>query len=257
MRLLTEILAIHQKRVLLSKHILDIFNTSKKTYGCIKICYELLKQDFSISIGRVQRLMRKLGIKSVHSHKFKPKSQKQDNSNTKRDNILAQQFSANAPNKVWTTDITYIRVANKWSYLCVVIDLFSRKVVAWSLSSSMKTDLVIDTIKKAWIIRNCPMGVLLHSDQCSQYISKALSTFLDTIHFIPSFSRKSYPYDNAPTESFNSILKKEEVNRTHYNSLEQARLALFEYIDGFYNSRRQHSALGYLSPNQFENLYFT
>jgi len=139
----------------LTNKILDIFNNSKQTYGCVKIRNELIRQGVGISLGRVLRIMQKLGIKSVHSHKFKTKKRKDSDTAQNRYNILNQQFLVDATNKVWVSDITYIRVGCKWAYLCVVQDLFARKIVAWDIKFSMNTELVLNTVKKAWIKREC------------------------------------------------------------------------------------------------------
>ena len=165
-------------------------------------------------------------------------------------NHLEQKFDQKAPNLVWVSDITYIRAGGKWYYLCVIIDLFSRKVIAWDLSAHPNANLVISTFQKAYQSRNAPYGLMFHSDRGSQYTALAFKKLLDSLNVVQSFSKKGYPFDNAVAESFFKYLKKEETNRRIYSSLADLRIALFEYIDGYYNSIRPHGSLGYLTTNE-------
>ena len=165
-------------------------------------------------------------------------------------NHLEQKFDQKAPNLVWVSDITYIKAGGKWYYLCVIIDLFSRKVIAWDLSAHPNANLVISTFQKAYQSRNAPYGLMFHSDRGSQYTALAFKKLLDSLNIVQSFSKKGYPFDNAVAESFFKYLKKEETDRRIYSSLADLRIALFEYIDGYYNSRRPHGSLGYLTPNE-------
>ena len=169
---------------------------------------------------------------------------------------LEQNFSQNAPDLVWVSDITYIRAAGRWYYLCIIIDLFSRKVIAWDISSKADADLVISVFKKAYSKRNSPYGLMFHSDRGTQYTAFAFRKLLDSLNVVQSFSKKGCPFDNAVAESFFRYLKQEETNRRSYSSLSELKLSVFEYIDGFYNSRRPHGALHYLTPNEQERLYY-
>lgn len=171
-------------------------------------------------------------------------------------NYLQQQFHQKAPNLVWVSDITYIKAANRWHYLCVVMDLFSRKIIAWRISTKPNMELVMYTFKKAYEKRKAPSGLMFHSDCGSQYTASAFRMLLDSLNVVQSFSRKGYPFDNACCECFFKYLKKEETNRRIYHSLDELQLSLFEYIEGYYNSKRPHSTLNMLTPNEAEDLYW-
>lgn len=171
-------------------------------------------------------------------------------------NLLQQQFQQKAPNLVWVSDITYIKADGKWYYLCIVMDLFSRKVIAWHISAKPDVELVISTFKKAYEKRKAPYGLMFHSDRGTQYTAFAFRQLLDSLDVVQSFSKKGFPFDNACCECFFKYLKKEETDRKTYHSLQELQLSVFEYIDGFYNSRRPHGSLGMLTPNQAELLYW-
>ncbi len=171
-------------------------------------------------------------------------------------NHLNQAFSQKAPDIVWVSDITYLRAGSKWYYLCVIIDLFSRKVIAWNLSPRMDVDLVIITFKKAYGSRHMPCGLMFHSDRGSQYTAFAFRKLLDDLDVVQSFSKKGYPFDNAVSESFFKYLKKEQTGRMTYSTMRELHISVFEYIEGFYNSRRPHGSLDYMTPNEFEEAYW-
>lgn len=171
-------------------------------------------------------------------------------------NHLHQKFNQKSPNLVWASDFTYIKVAGKWYYLCIVMDLFSRKVIAWNISGKPDVDLVMTTFKKAYEKRNSPYGLMFHSDRGSQYTAFTFRQLLDSHNVDQSFSKKGYPFDNACCECFFKYLKKEETNRKTYHSLKELQLSVFEYIEGFYNSRRPHGTLGMLTPNEKEELFW-
>lgn len=170
-------------------------------------------------------------------------------------NHLHQEFNQKAPNIVWTSDFTYIKVGCKWYYLCIVMDLFSRKVISWHISGKPDVELVMTAFKKAYDKRNAPFGLMFHSDRGSQYTAFAFRQLLDTLNVVQSFSKKGYPFDNACCECFFKYLKKEEVNRKTYHSLQELHFSVFEYIEGFYNSKRPHGSLGMMTPNEKEELY--
>ena len=172
-------------------------------------------------------------------------------------NHLHQEFNQKAPDLVWASDFTYIKVAGKWYYLCIVMDLFSRKVIAWNISSKPDVDLVMDAFKKAYDKRNKPIGLMFHSDRGTQYTAFSFRQLLDSLNVVQSFSKKGYPYDNACCECFFKYLKKEETNRRTYHSLNELQMSVFEYIEGFYNSRRPHSSLEMLTPNEKEELFWS
>lgn len=172
-------------------------------------------------------------------------------------NHLNQEFNQKAPDMAWASDFTYIKVAGKWYYLCIVMDLFSRKVIAWNISSKPNVDLVMDAFKKAYDKRNRPVGLMFHSDRGTQYTAFSFRKLLDSLNVLQSFSKKGYPYDNACCECFFKYLKKEETNRRTYHSLNELQMSVFEYIEGFYNSRRPHGSLEMLTPNEKEELFWS
>ncbi len=186
----------------------------------------------------------------------KPKSTCRRCDNGDCTNHLRQQFTQDAPNLVWVSDITYLKAGGKWYYLCIVIDLFSRKVVSWHLSKNANVDLVIATFRKAYENRNAPFGLMFHSDRGTQYTAFAFRQLLDSLNVVQSFSKKGYPFDNAVCECFFKYLKREETNRRTYHTFNELQLSLFEYIEGYYNSRRPHGSLGYLTPNEIESTYW-
>lgn len=169
---------------------------------------------------------------------------------------LKQEFMQKAPNLVWVSDFTYIKVNGKWYYLCVVIDLFSRKVIGWQLSGKPDVDLVLSAFRKAYSNRDVEYGLIFHSDRGSQYTAFAFRQLLDSLNVVQSFSKKGYPFDNAVCESFFKYLKKEKTNRRNYRSVDELKTDLFEYIESFYNNRRPHGSLGYLTPNEVEATYW-
>lgn len=177
-------------------------------------------------------------------------------SNVSCENILAQNFDQPKPNLVWVCDFTYLRVADRFYYLCAILDLFSRKVIAYRVSPKMDRFLAIDTLRDAVATRNPPPGLIFHSDRGSQFMSDDFRKVLDAFHFVQSFSAKGHPYDNAVMECFFKYLKQEETNRRSYHSLDQLNNSLFTYINGFYNSRRPHSHNNGLSPIDKEKLFF-
>ncbi len=171
-------------------------------------------------------------------------------------NRLDRDFSQKAPNLVWASDITYLKAGGKWHYLCIVMDLFSRKVISWQLSARADAELAIACFKKAYGKRNAPYGLMFHSDRGAQYTAFSFRQLLDSLSVVQSFSRKGCPFDNACCECFFKYLKKEETNRRTYHSVRELQLSLFEYIEGYYNSRRPHATLGMLTPDEMEALYW-
>ena len=171
-------------------------------------------------------------------------------------NHLQQNFAQKAPNLVWASDITYIKAGGKWHYLCIVMELFSRKVISWHISANADVGLVITAFRKAYEKRNLPSGLMFHSDRGTQYTAFSLRRLLDSLNVVQSFSKKGYPFDNACCECFFKYLKKEETDRKCYHSLRELQLSIFEYIEGYYNSKRPHSTLHMLTPNEAEALYW-
>ncbi len=236
------------------KKILKIYTDCDKRIGAYKINH-ILKRDYgiNISVGRVYRLIQKMNLPKMMTKKPKFKHKEAD---FECKNILNQNFYPEAPNQVWASDITYLKVNNKWVYLCIIMDLFSRKIIAWNTSTKIDAKLVISTFKMACSKRNLSENLMFHSDRGSQYIAKDFRKLLDSYNVLQSFSKKGYPYDNAVVESFFKHLKREETNRRTYNSLNDLNLSLFEYIEGFYNNKRPHATLDYMTPSEKEVEYF-
>ena len=224
--------------------------------GAYKIAY-VLKRDYgiTISVGRVYRLMKQLQLPKMSTDKPHVSSRRSEEYGDCC-NHLQRNFAQKAPNLVWVSDITYIKVGAKWYYLCIVMDLYSRKVISWQISSSADADLVITVFQKAYEKRNAPYGLMFHSDQGTQYTAFAVRQLLDSLNVVQSFSKKGYPFDNSCCECFFKYLKKEETNRKSYHSLQELQLSIFEYIEGYYNSKRPHSTLHMLTPNEAEALYW-
>ncbi len=187
----------------------------------------------------------------------KPFAQYAKSDNISCQNLLKQKFNPDKPNLVWASDITYVKTGGVFCYICVIIDLFSRKVIAYKVSTKIDTKLVIDTFYSAYHKRNCPQSVMFHSDRGAQYTSKDFRMILDEIGFVQSFSAKGHPFDNAVVESFFKYLKKEALDRISFSSVHQLKLALFEYIEAFYNKKRPHFANNLLSPIEKESLFFS
>ena len=237
----------------LIERIRSIYEQRKRVYGCLRITAELKDQVFSCSKNRIARLMRKQGITARVKKRFRVTT----NSNHKLPvacNLVQMQFNPEMLNILWTWDITYIWTREGWLYLCVILDLASRKVISWNAEKSMDENLVIRTLQKALWYRKPNEELILHSDRGSQFASSKLGEILRANNITQSMSSKGNCYDNAPTESFFSTLKRELVYREKFKTREEAKQKLFEYIEIFYNRQRRHSTLGYLSPMQFEKL---
>ena len=234
----------------LDKKILEEFEKSKRRYGSPKITKILKKQGIQVSQKRVARRMKVLGIKSIIVKKFNHNGNKKVD-DTNKENLLAQDFKAKKPGKKWVGDITYIYTKETgWTYLAIVMDLFDLKVIGWSYGLNMTAELVISAFTKAKITRETTQGMIFHSDLGSQYTSNEFEKVLLENNVKHSYSKKGYPYDNASMESFNAILKKEEVNVNTYETFNEARLAIFEFIEGWYNNVRIHSSNNYMTPNE-------
>jgi putative transposase len=237
----------------LSERIRSIYEQRKRVYGCLRITAELREEGFSCSKNRVARLMRKQGITARPKKKYKVTTNSKHNKPI-AENLVEMQFNPEKKNSLWTSDITYIRTREGWLYLSVVLDLWSRSVISWSAESFMDENLVIKPLEKAIRDRQPGSELILHSDRGSQYASQRLRQILKENNITQSMSSKGNCYDNAPTESFFSTLKRELVYRQSFKTREEAKKCLFEYIEIFYNRQRRHSTLGYLSPLQFEKL---
>ena len=222
----------------------------KGAYGSPRMVRELRDRGFPASKERVERLMRENGIKARHKRRYKATTDSR-HALPVAPNLLDRDFSPTAPNQVWTADLTYIWTDEGWLYLAIVLDLFNREVVGWSIKPRMTTDIVIDALTMARFRRKPGPGLMHHSDRGSQYASHAFQARLKEYGMICSMSRKGNCWDNAPTESFFNSLKNERVHGTRYRTRAEATADLFDYIEPFYNRRRQHSTLGYASPKKF------
>ena len=250
------------KRTLRSQRIREqvkrLYEQSHDTYGSYKISKAMKKNDDFESACRktVAKAMRKMGLKSRIRKNFKPKTTELDPTKKPAKNLLDQVFTAEAPNQKWVTDITYLATSNGWVYLACVLDLFSRKIVGWSISSSLETPLVTKALHNAIQSRRPDTTQLLHhSDRGCQYTSDEYRGTLKRLGITVSMSHVGYCYDNAVMERFFWSLKHEWTNHHEYADLEEARLSVFKYIETFYNTERIHQTLEYLSPEQFEENY--
>jgi putative transposase len=224
-------------------------------YGSYKVAEVLQKREDLETACRntVAAAMREMGLKSRICRRFKPTTTQTDPTKQPAENKLDRNFTADAPNRKWVTDITYLATAAGWVYLAAVVDLFSRKVVGWSISTSLETELVTNALRHA-IERRRPDGkrLLHHSDRGCQYTSDAYQKTLRTLGIDCSMSRRGCCYDNAVMERFFWSLKHEWTNHERFANLEEARLSVFRYIETFYNPVRLHETLKYLSPDQYE-----
>lgn len=232
-----------------------ISESSDYSYGLRRIKKSLNALGYPIGKNKTKRLMLEAGVYVKYRKKYKVTT----NSNHKKpifENVLNRQFSIDKPNKAYVSDITYIWTQEGWLYLAVVIDLFSRKVVGWSMSSRMKANLVCDALKMAIWQRHPQKGLIVHSDRGIQYASNIYRQLLDTNGYIGSMSKKGDCWDNSVAESFFGRLKQERVMWRNYQTRYEAQQDILNYITMFYNSKRLHSYLGYKTPNQFENENF-
>lgn len=239
--------------------ILKIYSASKKRLGASKIKVVLLRDyGISISVGRVYRLMKGMNLPKMSTNKPKIHSKLAftQNAHSKYINILEQKFNPPAPNQVWVSDITYIKISGGFAYLCAIMDLYSRKIIAYSVSAKINTDLVLQALKKALFLRKPKHSMLFHSDRGSQYTSSVLRAFCDANNITQSFSKKGYPWDNSVIESFFKYAKLEEFSRKSFSFLSDVKSSAFSYIEGFYNSKRPHSANDMLTPNEKEMIFF-
>jgi len=228
------------------------YEESSGSYGSPRICRELREQGELCGKNRVARLMKTHGIRA-HRRYRRPKY-RYPKPSLVTPNRLNQEFSVHGPDRVWVTDITYIGTSEGWLYLAVVIDLFSRRVVGWSMSPSMTTDVVITALHAALWRRRPRNRVTIHSDQGSQFSSDTWLRFCKDHNIERSMSRRGNCYDNAVVEAFFSSLKKERIRGKTYLTREEARADIFDYIEVFYNRIRRHSKLGMLSPVNFEEV---
>ena len=244
--------ARQQRAEQLASEIRDIHAASRQTYGSPRVHQELRGQGVACSENTVAKLMRQCGIRSKRHKKFRVSTTDSQHDHPIAPNRLNQQFERPQINQAWVADITYIRTAQGWLYLAAILDLCSRKVVGWATAAHLRAELVSQALRTALLQRK-PVGPLLHhSDRGVQYACEDYRELLDKHGIQVSMSRTGNCYDNAVMESFFSTLKTELVHHEEFDDHDQARQALFEYIEVFYNRQRLHSALGYVSPHMFE-----
>lgn len=226
------------------------FLGSDRTYGARRIWHDVQALGEHCGLHRIERLMREQALRARPRRRGLP--QDHGERSAIADNLLDRQFKADAPNRKWVADFTYIWTAEGWLYVAVVLDLYSRRIVGWSMQSSMTSQLVADALMMAVWRRGRPQQLLHHSDQGSQYTSEHFQRLLNEQGIVCSMSRAGEVWDNSAMESFFSSLKTERTVRKIYRSRKQARSDVFDYIERFYNPTRRHSTLGYISPIEFE-----
>ena len=244
----------HQENDNLLIAIRDIYHEGRKTYGSPSIWVELNKRGISCGKNRVARLMKNNGIYAVTKRRFKVTTDSRHKEPI-AENLLKKGVIIQRPNRIWVSDITYIWTRERWMYLSVILDLHSRKIVGWSMRKHLRKELVTEALSMAYNRRKPVPGLIFHSDRGVQYASESVRSFLSRRGFVQSMSDKGNCYDNAYAESFFHTLKTELIYQNNYQTREDAKQDIFEYIEVFYNRKRRHSALGYLSPEQFEKRY--
>ncbi|MBE6380723.1 MAG: IS3 family transposase [Lentisphaerae bacterium] len=230
-----------------------VFAESKERFGANKIRIKLAGQGIKVSAEHIRRLMNEMGLiaKQARLRCFNSTNRKY----MYRRNRVQQNFNQTAPNLLWVSDVTYARINQDFYAICVVIDVFSRKVLSYRISDKNDTALVLTAFKTAFTVRNNPQGVTFHSDQGLQYSSYKFRKHLRDCGVIQSFSNPGTPYDNAVAESFFSIMKREELSHNYYHSFEELEKTVSEYID-FFNRMRPHQKMGNLTPNEIECRYY-
>jgi putative transposase len=227
---------------LLSEEIVRIHRDSRETYGAPRIHFELRTLGVRCARKRVARLMREAGLFGCGGR------------TPPAPDLVKRNFTPEAPDRLWVADITYVRTWEGWLYLAFVLDAYSRRIVGWSMSNNLRTELVLEAVNMAIYTRRPSPGLIHHSDRGSQYTSVEFGSRLREEGLLPSMGSVADAYDNSMAESFVSTFKRELIHRHSWPSRQMARTAIFEYIEGFYNTRRRHSALGHLSPSEYERV---
>lgn len=229
-----------------------IFIANREVYGAPRIHSCLVDEGYQCSLNRVARLMREAHIQPKTVKKFKLTTDSR-NSRHPAKNILSREFNAQAANEKWVSDVTFIPTREGWLYLAVILDLYSRKIVGWSMGSKLTAQLAKRALENALSQREEVGGCLIHSDRGKEYYAREYQQKVTDSGMIPSMSGLGDCYDNAPMESFFHSLKVEQVHHDDYFTRDEARAALFDYIELFYNRRRKHSSIGFMSPEEFES----
>jgi transposase InsO family protein len=243
-----------QKRVLVGMAVESAFVGFKKRYGAPRLTVELNAQGIPCSLNHVAALLQERGLRARNGKGFRyyPRTEAMTNVNG---NLLRRNFAAEKPNQKWVSDITYIKVGRTWLYLAAVLDLFSRKIVGWALDTHMRESLILEALDMAVSHREITGSTLIHSDRGVQYRGNEYQEALRMYGLRCSMSRKGNCWDNAVMESFFSRLKVELIYAENYRTVEQARSGIFDYIEVFHNRKRRHSAIGYVSPHQYEQQF--
>jgi len=241
-----------RRRAALAEKIQQVHQHNRGVYGSPRVCRALNAQGERVCENTVAAIMKQRQIRAKSKKKFVPRTTDSNHQQPLAPNLLDRQFDATTPNTKWAVDITYIATDEGWLYLAGVIDLCSRRIVGWSMAEHMRVELVSDALAMASARRRPAAGLLHHSDRGVQYASDDYLHLLQSQAMQISMSGKAQCWDNAVMESFWATLKTELVHQEHYATREQARASIFEYIEVFYNRKRLHSSLGYLSPETFE-----
>src|SRR6187401_3564677 len=241
-----------RRHEVLEAKIKSSFQESDRTYGARRVWHDLLAAGIECGLHAIERLMRRSGLRARPRRRRLPIDLGDRPGTAISANVLNRRFEAPAPNRKWVADFTYIWTAEGWLYVAAVLDLFSRRVVGWSMSAGMTAQLVADALVMAIWRRGRPDALLHHSDRGSQYASDQFQRLMADHGIVCSMSRAGNVWDNAAMESFFSSLKTERTARKTYRTRDQAKADVFDYIERFYNPRRRHSTIGYLSPMEFE-----
>lgn len=243
----------HQEHKELSLHIREVYEENKGCYGSPRVTAELQAKGFRVSHPRVARVMRKMGLKSIVRQKYRIQTTDSKHTYQVSENHLDRDFTAKKTGEKWVSDLTYIKTAEGWIYLTAILDLANRKVVGWALSETMKAeDTSVAALKMALKCYPVTKPLLFHSDRGVQYACSEFRKQLMGLPITQSMRRKGDCWDNVPAESFFKTLKTEMVYHREFKSKQEAKLAIFEFIEVWYNRKRRHSSLGYLSPQAFE-----
>ncbi len=235
----------------LAEKIREIHSRSRQIYGYLRVHAELRALGVRCSRKRVARLMRKAGLRGCMRGR-KRRTTRRDKHAIAAPDLVNRNFYAIAPDKLWTADITYVSTQEGFLYLAFILDVYSRKVVGWSMATHLRTELVVDALEMALWRRKPDAGLIHHTDRGAQYTALSFAKRLEEVGIVPSMGRAGSALDNAISESFVASLKTELLHEHRFLSREAARTAIFDYIEGFYNRVRRHSSLGYLSPSDYE-----
>jgi putative transposase len=235
----------------LTHQIAEIHQRSRRIYGYPRVHAELRALGVRCSRKRVARLMRKAGLQGCMRGRRK-RTTRRDKHAVPAADLVKRDFYAIAPDKLWTADITYVHTQEGFLYLAFILDVYSRSIVGWSMATHLRTELVVDALEMALWRRKPDAGLIHHTDRGAQYTALSFGKRLEEVGIVPSMGRTGSALDNAVSESFVASLKTELIDGRHFPSREAARIAIFDYIESFYNRQRRHSSLGYLSPSDYE-----